>query len=311
MFSIDVTTNDSPLRGSEGGVTTLLDIRKRLVKETENDVALKIPDSDKKNIQKSIKVSGRGDLHLGILFEKMRREGFEFSIFPPEIAMKNIKGVIHEPIELVTIEVEEAYERGIIDKMQQRKASLVTCDKVIKGKRVTTKLVFQVTSRGFIGCRSEIMSETKGTALISSEFHSYEKHKGQIKRNVHGAILSLNDGKATAFALADIEKKGRLFIGPGASVYTGLVIGENSVESDVEMNPCKQKRLTNVRTHDKEEAINLQQFKAFSIDEALSYIRDDEQVEVTPKSIRIRKKILNPQVRRRIKRDAKTQETGK
>ncbi len=306
MLSIEMYANDSPLHGSEGSSFTISQLRDRLIKESENDVALRI-DGEKKN-NRYIKVIGRGDLHLGVLFERMRREGMEFMVSPPQIITKTFDGTLHEPIERVTVEIDEEFEKGIIEKFQGRKGSLFASDKVVKGQKATVKLTFDIPSRGFIGCRSEILSETRGTAIIRSEFLKYEKFKGSINRNVRGAIISLTEGRTTAYALADIEKKGKLFIEPGNLVYPGVVIGEHILESDVEMNPCKQKRVTNVRTHSHEERVVLAPAKKFTIDEALTYVREDEIVEVTPKSIRIRKKTLDMQVRRRQRKEAKNLE---
>jgi len=306
MLSIDLFANDSPLHGTEGATNTISQLRDRLIRESQNDVALKLENNGKNG--RSICVVGRGDLHLGVLFEKMRREGMEFMVTPPQIITKTINGILHEPVEKVTIEVDEEFEKGIIDKFQQRKATLQDSDKVIKGKKSTVKLTFEITSRAFIGCRSEILSETRGTAIIRSEFLRYDKFKGSITKNSRGAIISMNDGKVTPYALSDIEKKGLLFIEPGSPVYPGVVIGEHNLENDVEVNPCKQKRVTNVRTHSHEEKIVLAPIKRFSIDEALTYIREDEIVEVTPKSVRIRKKTLDSSVRRRIKKETRNAE---
>eukprot|EP00826_Nyctotherus_ovalis_P026709 TRINITY_DN2083_c0_g2_i9.p1 TRINITY_DN2083_c0_g2~~TRINITY_DN2083_c0_g2_i9.p1 ORF type:complete len:320 (-),score=95.20 TRINITY_DN2083_c0_g2_i9:48-1007(-) len=303
MLSIELYPNDSPLRGSEGRSSNINQLRDRLIKESENDVALRI-DPVAKN-SRSIKVTGRGDLHLGVLFENMRREGLEFMVTPPQIITRAINGVLYEPVEKVVVEVNEVYERGVIDLLQVRKASLVDCEKTIKGNDAYCKLVFEITSRGFIGCRSAIMSDTRGTAIIHTEFLKYDKFKGSIAKTSRGAIIAMTEGKATAYALAELERKGKLFIEPGNAVYPGTVIGEHNLEADVEVNPCKQKRVTNVRTHTHDEKILLAPAKKFSIDEALSYIREDEVVEVTPKSIRIRKKTLDSQLRRRMRKNDK------
>lgn len=303
MLSIELYANDSPLRGTEGTSSTVPQLRERLTKETENDVALKIDEEGKTS--RCIKVTGRGDLHLGVLFEKMRREGLEFMVTPPQIITKMVNGVLYEPVERVTVEVDELYERGVIDLFQIRRASLIDSNKSIKGGKAYNKLVFEITSRGFIGCRSRIMSETRGTALVHSEFLKFDKYKGAIGKTAHGAIISIAEGKATTYALNDLERKGILFVEPGNPVYPGTVIGEHYLEGDVEVNPCKLKRVTNVRTHAHDEKVVLSAAKKFSIDEALSYIREDEIVEVTPRSVRIRKKTLDPELRRRMKKDSK------
>jgi len=300
MLSIEMYPNDSPLRGVEGHPSTITQLRERLTKEAENDVALQIDkDSSASNC---IKVTGRGDLHLGVLFEKMRREGLEFMVSPPQIITKVVNGVLYEPIERVVIEVDEAYERSIIELFQLKGAFLVDSEKTTKGDK-TTKLTFEITSRGFIGCRSRIMSSTRGTAIITAEFLKYEKFTGNINKNKRGAIISMAEGKATAYALGDLDKRGRLFIEPGTIIYPGTVIGEHVLEADLEVNPCKKKRQTNVRTHSHDDKIVLSPPKKFNIDEALSYIREDEIVEVTPKTIRIRKKVLDPQLRRKMKKE--------
>ena len=308
MLSIELSPNDSPGMGTDGSLVSMMQLKERVLREGENDVALKVEEGAKKGSGRSIKVTGRGDLHLGILFEKMRREGYEFTVSQPEIYMKTVDNVLYEPVERVTVEVDEQFEKTVVDMLQPRKAALASSTKVVKGKAVTVKLVVHIPARGFIGCRSEMMGKTRGTALIYEEFVGLEKFKGPIKRNPHGSIIAMTEGKATAFALVDIEKKGKLFVAPGYRVYPGLVIGENTLEYDVEMNACKAKRITNVRTHTHEEAAVLKPPRLFNIDEALAYIRDDEIVEVTPKQVRIRKKILDGPKRRRLTKAVKAQE---
>jgi GTP-binding protein len=303
---IEMMPNDSPGMGQDGNICNINQLRGRLQKETENDVALQISEGGKKSNSKTVKVIGRGDLHLGVLFEKMRREGFEFSVSPPEIPLQMINNVLFEPMQKVTVELEETFEKNVLDMMLSRKGEVITCDKVLKGKISLSKLVFKISARGFIGCNSEILGKTRGTAIIQEEYIGLEKHKGNIKRNNHGSIISQSDGKATIYALAEIQKKGTLFINPGAIVYPGMVIGQHVMGNDIEMNPCKMKRMTNVRTHNHEELIKLKPPRVFAIDQALAYIREDELVEVTPKNVRIRMRILDAAVRHRATRAAKT-----
>ncbi|KAL4453045.1 hypothetical protein ABPG73_005951 [Tetrahymena malaccensis] len=302
IMSVSIATNTSPLAGKDGGQKlTYSQIRQRLQEESENDVALRVGGLERKD-GNSLIVEGRGDLHLGILFENMRREGFEMSLTPPQILFKEINGKQHEPIEKVTIELDPVYSANVIEKLSQRKGVYENCEEI---SPILHKLSFTVPTRGMIGFRSELLNDTKGTAVLESCFLEYQEHRGALKKNNKGPLICTTEGIVTAYALKTCEKFGQLFIEPGSKVYPGQVIGENQKESEVELNPTKKKELNNIRTKSHEEKIVLQPHRVFSIEEAICYIRDDEIVEVTPKEIRIRKKELDSNVRAKIKRDSK------
>ncbi|EGR28522.1 hypothetical protein IMG5_173780 [Ichthyophthirius multifiliis] len=248
-------------------------------------------------------VEGRGDLHLGVLFENMRREGFEMSLTPPQIIYKQVGNKTFEPVEKVKIETSPIYSSIIIEKLGLRKGVYENCEEITADLH---RLTFLAPTRGLIGFRTELMNDTKGTAVMESFFHEYQEHKGTLKKNTKGALICTTDGLCTAYAVKACEKFGQLFVIPGSQVYAGMVIGENQKESDVELNPTKKKELTNVRSKQHEEKILLQPARQFSIEEAISYIRDDEIVEVTPKNLRIRKKELDPNVRAKFIRDQKS-----
>ena len=303
MVTIYVSPNSSPLQGKEGSKYAYPHIKERLFLEGVDDCALKVEEDSLKS--ESIKVTGRGDLHLGILIENMRREGFEISISPPSIIIKNVGGNKLEPIEKITLECQSQYENILIDKILNRKGTLELTEEIKPG---LIKLVFSIPTRGMIGLRAEIMMESKGTVKMKSQFDKFDSYRGALKRSSKGSIISTTNGTATSFGLHPIEKKGRLYVGPNTPVYEGMVIGEHIYDYDLEMNPCKTKRLTNVRTHTHDENIHLLEPKQFGVDEALSFIKDDELIEVTPKSIRIRKKILDKDKRKQEKRKNKNAE---
>jgi GTP-binding protein len=303
MLSIRLRPNDSPFFGKEGSKFTFAELNDRIKRECDNDVSLKA-DIDSK-MKDSLIVKGRGDLHLGVLFEKMRREGYEMTLSPPQILYKTINGKLYEPFEEVTIDVGEEYTHLLVEKMNMRKAHFVSS---VEKKDKHTSMTFIVATRGLIGLRNDLMSSTKGTIIFQKKFLEYRPYCGNVKKTNKGPIISMNEGKATAYAIKDLEEHGKMFISPGSMVYTGMVIGENEGEHDIECNPCKLKRLTNVRAKNHEEQIRLSPAQIFTIDEATAYIRDDELVEVTPKSIRLRKEVLDTNIRRKQKRDTKNQD---
>jgi len=285
MLNMTLTYNDSPFSGDDGDKCTINQIVERLVREAEDDVSLKVH-VDPKTSDK-IKISGRGDLHLGILLEKMRREGFELSVSPPEVTMKEDEnGELLEPIEIMTMEVEQQHSGAIIDSMNNRKGLLIEASDLPSGN---TELKFDVPSRGLLGFRGFLTTLTRGQAVVSSEFDRFDDHRGEVKKVLKGAIISTTKGNCTAYTLKDVEQKGQLFVAPNFPVYEGLVIGEHVLDTDMEMNPTKAKALTNIRTQGKEEQIKLQGHRSFTVEEAVAYMRDDELVELTPKWIRIRK----------------------
>lgn len=282
MLSMTLTYNDSPFAGNDGTKTTINQIVERLVKEAEDDVSLKV-DFDVDGNSDKIKIKGRGDLHLGILIEKMRREGFEISISPPEVlTRRNEQGIEEEPIELVSIETELDHVGQIIEVMNNRKGILLSCEDTTDGKQ---RLNFDVPTRGMIGFRTYLTSLSKGQAILNAEFDRYDEFRGEVKKTLKGAIISTAQGPTTAFALKDVETKGQLFVGVQTPVYAGQVIGEHVLEADMEMNPTKVKPTTNVRTHEKDDMIRLLPPRMFNVEEAIAYMRSDELVEVTPKWI--------------------------
>jgi GTP-binding protein len=310
MLSIDLSVNTSPLVGKEGTKYTSSQIRERLVRESENDVALKINFGDKTTSKSdsSFEIQGRGDLHLGVLIEKMRREGFEMSVTPPKVVLKNDakKGVM-EPIEILTIEAGHDHSAAIMENVTNRRGTLVTCEELSKDKQRT---VFHIPTRGLIGLRSELLNETKGTAIVTTEFLEYSEYRGHLKTTRKGAMICPVDGSCTPYGIKELEVHGTMFVKPGQKVYNGMVIGEHLKEEDIELNPTKEKKLTNIRSVGSEEKVILQQPKIFTLEEAISYVRDDEIIEVTPENIRIRKKELDPNQRKRQRRDLRNEKNN-
>lgn len=291
--------NDSPLAGREGKKVTSRMIRDRLLSEAESNVAIQVKESEDKD---SFEVAGRGELQLGILIENMRREGFELSISRPRVVYKTDEttGQRLEPIEEVQIDVDEEFSGVVVEKMGFRKAEMKDMRPSGGGK---TRITFHAPSRGLIGYQSEFMTDTRGTGVLSRLFHSYAPYKGAIVQHRNGVLISVGSGKAVAYAIFNLEDRGIFFINPGDEVYEGMVIGENNRQQDLEVNPLKAKQLSNVRAAGKDEAIRLTPPKVLTLEQALSYIEDDELVEVTPKSIRLRKRFLDPNERKRLSRN--------
>jgi GTP-binding protein len=303
MLSIFINANNSPLVGREGDKISVTGLRDRLLKEAENDVALRVLTSENKD--GGIELQGRGDLHLGILIENMRREGFEMSVTPPSVMMKkNAKGQVLEPIEEVTIEINYDHSATIIDKIQNRKGVLNNCVEIDKDRQ---RMTFHVPTRALLGFRAELLHDTKGTASIQTQFLEYQDFKGPLKKQQKGAIISIADGKCPAYGLKEVENKGTLFIKTGQQVYNGMVIGEHKNDDDVELNPTKEKKLTNVRSTGADEKIVLTPPRVFTLEDAISYVRDDEIIEVTPQNIRIRKIELDPTIRKKNRRNARNE----
>lgn len=289
--------NDSPLAGTEGDKVTSRVIRDRLFKEAEGNVALKIEESADKD---SFYVSGRGELQLAVLIENMRREGFELSVSRPRVVMqKDANGATLEPIEEVVIDVDEEYSGTVVQKMSERKAEMVEL-RPSGGNRV--RLVFYAPTRGLIGYQSELLTDTRGTAIMNRLFHAYEPYKGDISGRVNGVMISNDNGESVAYALFNLEDRGPMIIDAGVKVYQGMIIGIHSRDNDLEVNVLKGKKLTNMRAAGKDEAVKLTPPLKMTLERALSWIQDDELVEVTPKSIRLRKLYLDPNERKRFEK---------
>ncbi|MDJ1158876.1 translational GTPase TypA [Chelatococcus sp. SYSU_G07232] len=290
--------NDSPLAGTEGDKVTSRMIRDRLFKEAEGNVTLKIEESADKD---SFFVSGRGELQLAILIETMRREGFEIAVSRPRVVYKidEATGQTLEPIEEVVIDVDEEHSGVVVQKMSERKAEMIEM-RPSGGNRL--RLVFHAPTRGLIGYQSELMTDTRGTAIMNRLFHAYQPHKGDIAGRRNGVLISNDAGEAVAYALWNLEDRGPMMIEPGWKVYQGMIVGEHTRDNDLEVNVLKGKKLTNIRTTSKDEAVRLTPPIRMTLEKSLAWIQDDELVEVTPKSIRLRKAILDPNDRKRAER---------
>ena len=287
--------NDSPLAGREGKKVQSRVIRDRLMKEAESNVAIKITDTPG---GEAFEVAGRGELQMGVLIENMRREGFELSISRPQVLMREEDGQRLEPIEEVTIDVDDDYSGAVIEKITgARKGDLAEMRPAGAGK---TRIVAHVPARGLIGYHGEFLTDTRGTGIMNRVFHGWAPYKGPIPGRRAGVLISMEDGEAVAYALWNLEERGRMFVGPQAKVYQGMIIGEHSRDNDLEVNPLKGKKLTNVRASGSDDAVRLTPHINFSLEEAIAYINDDELVEVTPESIRLRKRYLDPHERKRM-----------
>ncbi|MET4128150.1 translational GTPase TypA [Roseovarius sp. MBR-6] len=287
--------NDSPLAGRDGKKVQSRVIRERLMKEAESNVAIKVTDTPG---GEAFEVAGRGELQMGVLIENMRREGFELSISRPQVLMRaGENGERLEPVEEVTIDVDDEYTGAVIEKITgARKGDLVEMKPSGVGK---TRIVAHVPSRGLIGYHGEFLTDTRGTGVLNRVFHGWVPHRGPIPGRRAGVLISMENGEAVAYALWNLEERGRLFLGAQAPVYTGMIIGEHSRENDLEVNPLKGKKLTNVRASGTDEAVRLTTPITLSLEEAIAYINDDELVEVTPNAIRLRKRHLDPHERKR------------
>ncbi|MBI4217333.1 MAG: translational GTPase TypA, partial [Parcubacteria group bacterium] len=288
IFSV----NDSPFAGQEGEYCTSRNLRERLFKELDNDVALQVEETSSAD---SFSVSGRGELHLSILIEKMRREGYEFQVSKPEVIFKTEGEKVLEPMEDVWIEVPEEYSGMVIQKMSMRKGEM----KNMRAERNTAYFHFFISTRGFIGFRNELMLGTRGTCIVNSLFAGYFPKIQSIETNTHGSLIAHESGATTAYALVHSQERGALFIGPGEQVYEGQVVGQNAKDSDIAVNVCKEKHLTNFRAKGEAVTDDLVPKRILSLEQALEYIGDDELVEVTPKSVRIRKRILRNALRKK------------
>lgn len=301
-LSMGFSVNDSPLAGTEGSKVTSRIILDRLTSEAEGNVALHITTTNDSN---SFEVAGRGELQLAVLIETMRREGFELTISRPRVVYRDDPetGQRLEPIEEVVIDVDEEYSGTVVEKLSARKGEMLEMKSSGSGKQ---RLIFHVPSRALIGYHGEFLTDTRGTGIMNRLFHGYAPYKGPIDRRRNGTLISLGDGKAIAYALWNLEDRGPMFIDPGDKVYAGMIIGEHSRGNDLEVNPLKGKQLTNIRTSSKDEAVALTTPIEMGLDKAIAYITEDELVEVTPKSIRLRKRYLDIHERKRQNRQAES-----
>jgi GTP-binding protein len=300
-IAMTFTVNDSPLAGTEGDKVTSRVIRDRLLREVEGNVAIRLSESAGKD---AFEVSGRGELQLGILIETMRREGYELSISRPRVLFKTENGQRMEPIEEVVIDVDEPYSGTVVSKLSERKAELTNMRPSGGGK---VRLNFLAPSRGLIGYYSEFLSDTRGTGLMNRLFHGYAPYKGPIASRRTGVMISNGAGEAVAYAMWKLEDRGPMLISPGVKVYEGMIIGEHAKSNDLDVNVLEGKKLTNVRASGKDEAVRLTPPIQMTLEKAIAYITDDELVEVTPKSIRLRKKHLDPNIRKREAKKAENE----
>lgn len=293
-IAMQFNVNDSPLAGLEGKFVTSRHLRDRLFRELNTDVSLRVEETD---TTESYKVSGRGELHLSVLIENMRREGFEFSVSKAEVLYKtDEKGKKLEPMELAYIDVPEEFSGSIIQKLSERKGELMSMSTANGGY---TRLEFSIPARGLIGYRGEFMTDTKGNGIINTIFNGYGPYKGDIQYRKQGSLIAFEAGDAITYGLFNAQERGTLFIGPGEKVYSGMVVGQNGKTDDVEVNVCKKKQLTNTRSSGADDALKLSPKRILSLEQCLEFIDTDELLEVTPTSLRIRKKILDPTLRKR------------
>ena len=287
-ISMDFIVNNSPLAGQEGKFVTSRHIRDRLMRELQTDVSLRVEDTDSAD---TFKVSGRGELHLSVLIETMRREGFEFAVSKAEVIYKTENGKKMEPMEIAYVDVPDEFSGNVIQKLTQRKGVLNGMSPLASGY---TRLEFEIPSRGLIGYRGEFMTDTKGNGILNTEFDGYGEYKGDMNYRHNGALIAFESGEAVTYGLFQAQARGTLFIGPGEKVYGGMVIGQSPKSEDIEVNVCKTKHLTNTRTSSSDEALKLVPKKIMSLEQCIDYIDTDELLEVTPESLRIRKKSVGP-----------------
>lgn len=294
-ISMNFSVNDSPFAGQEGKYVTSRHLRERLYKELNTDVSLRVEDTDS---TESFKVSGRGELHLSILIETLRREGFEFQVSKPEVLFKEIEGKKHEPMESVTIDVPEEFVGSVIEKLGGRKGEMTN---MYPAKGGYTRLEFTIPARGLIGYRNEFLTDTKGNGILNSIFDSYQPYKGEIPTRSFGSLVAFEAGDAITYGLYNAQERGELFIGPGVKVYAGMIVGRNARIDDMDINVCKKKQLTNTRASGSDDSLKLTPPLQMSLEQCLEFINDDELVEVTPINLRMRKKVLDAGLRRKIR----------
>ena len=290
-LAITFSVNNSPFAGREGDFVTSRHLRDRLMRELETNISMKVEETDTPD---SFVVSGRGELHISILIETMRREGYEFQISRPEVINKEIDGVMCEPIENLIVDVPDEYTGAVMEKLGSRKAEMTNMRPVNQGY---TRLSFKIPSRGLIGYRNELLTDTKGTGIMNHYLEGYEPYKGDIQMRQHGSLVSFEDGESITYGLYNAQERGKLFIGPNVKVYEGMVVGENAKNDDINVNVCKKKQQSNVRASGSDDALRLVPHVVMSLENCMEFIGDDELVEITPKNLRIRKRILNSELR--------------
>lgn len=296
-LSMTFSVNDSPFAGRDGKYVTSRHIRDRLYKEAETDVSLRVEPTD---TTEAFKVSGRGELHLSVLIENLRREGYEFQVSKPEVMFKTDEnGKKLEPIEIATIDVDQEYTGSIIEKLGRRKGEMIDMHPSSSGY---TRLIFRIPARGLIGYRTEFMTDTKGTGILNTEFEGYDRYKGDLERRPLGSLIATEKGLATAYGLNAAQSRGQLFIEPGEEIYEGLIVGSNAKGLDIDVNICKKKKMTNTRASGSDDAIILTPAKKMSVEEMMEFVEEDELIEITPHYLRIRKKILDAQKRYKSKK---------
>ncbi len=289
--SMTFSVNNSPFAGKEGEYVTSRHLRDRLFRELETNLSLRVEETDSPD---AFKVSGRGELHLSILIETMRRQGYELQVSKPTVILKEVNGEVLEPVELLIIDVPEEFMGVVMEKLGPRKAEMVNMTSAMQGYM---RLEFKIPARGLIGYRSEFLTDTKGNGILNHLFHSFEPFKGEIQERSRGSIMAFEAGEATTYGLYNAQERGNLFIDPGTKVYEGMIVGENARAEDIIVNVCKKKHVTNMRASGSDEALRLTPSIKLSLEQALEFIADDELVEVTPKNLRLRKRILDGELR--------------
>jgi len=295
-ITMNFMVNNSPFAGKEGDFVTSRHLRDRLLKETETNVSLRVEETDQAEV---FKVSGRGELHLSILIETMRREGYEFQVSKPSVIVKEEDGVKLEPIERLTIDVPEEFMGAVIEKLGPRKGEMVNMTSAINGY---TRIEFDIPSRGLLGYRSEFITDTKGNGIMNSVLKDFEPYRGDIPERSRGSLVAFENGTAITYGLFNAQERGRLFIGAGVDVYGGMIVGECSRAQDIDVNVCKKKHLSNTRSSGADDALKLVPITEMTLEQCIEFVQSDELVEITPKNIRLRKRLLNAEERKRANR---------